>query len=294
MFYKAKEQDFNVCEWKKEGYVFGGWMKSRDGRVEYEEGQTVNANWIKNNSPSVNLFAKWNANRYIFRFECDFDEEESEEIGAAYNERIKFPSIDGVIGWKLVTENYSAEYECGRNYRVKQIVRDLGLTDVFGATITLYAKRESYPNIYAGDLYYSLDDAKAGRITEQEIASHARAFDEIDGEIAYGRNSTTSFKLTNYRANRFCNMQSGGVIRLKFKAKNSTNKVVEKEIDVHVIEIISKKSDDNIKRIRFIDKKYLEKPEGGFVDENAGGLRSDSCWINSNQYYRILKNALEF
>ena len=291
-YYTCPNQRFDSCEWTKSGYYFGGWAESRNGDVIYPNACGVNPKWILENKPSKKLYARWQPNVYTFRF-VNSSEMDPMNINADYENQITLPNIEGVRGWSLNPIATSPEYECRGVLSVKDIVDNLNLADSNGALIIFYAIRDSYPQISSGDLYYSLEDALGGRITEAEIASHALAYDAYDGDIAYGINENTSFVLSDYDSNQFLNMQEESVVSLNFQATNSMNNTTTQAINVYVVDTESATSTENIGQIRFISNKYFIDSGGGFVDENAGGLCEDSCWKNLNDYYTVLMNALE-
>ena len=86
-------------------------------------------------------------------------------------------------GWALEDGRYTfdPQWKYGEETDVSEIVNDAGLTDIDGAVITLYAVWDDCPWITAQDLYYSLEQAQSGFITEEEILSRAEASDREDG-----------------------------------------------------------------------------------------------------------------
>ena len=76
-------------------------------------------------------------------------------------------------------------------WKAGDIVRNLVAED--GGEITLYAVWDDCPWIQAQDLYYTLEQAQSGFITEEEILSHATATDREDGSpILPGTNPAPS------------------------------------------------------------------------------------------------------
>ena len=64
---------------------------------------------------------------------------------------------------------------------VADLIEASGVADQNGAMITLYASWDDCPWIVATNLYYTLEQAQQGGITDSEILSHATASDREDG-----------------------------------------------------------------------------------------------------------------
>ena len=79
------------------------------------------------------------------------------------------------MGWALEDgkDTFIPKWKAG------DIVQNLVAED--GGEITLYAVWDDCPWIQAQDLYYTLEQAQSGFITEEEILSHATATDREDG-----------------------------------------------------------------------------------------------------------------
>lgn len=91
------------------------------------------------------------------------------------------------MGWSLEDgkDTFIPQWKAG------DIVRNLVAED--GGEITLYAAWDDCPWIQAQDLYYTLEQAQSGFITEEEILSHATATDREDGSpILPGTNPAPS------------------------------------------------------------------------------------------------------
>lgn len=291
VYYTVANQKIERCIWTKGGYHFDGWADSWNGAAAYTTNQAINKNWISSNAPTKNLYAKWKPNEYTIHFFGPKAETLS-DINVKYTDEIQLPGGDVFRGFSINSADVEPAYAAGSKISIKSIVRELGLQNQNNSVIYLYTFCYSIPVINAGDLYYSVEDAKVGSITESEIASHASAYDELDGTIAYGVNSNNSFRLVNYNADSFSNIDTDAVIDLTFEAKNSSDKVTTQDIKVYVCDTKEQTSEENIGRIRFISKKYFVDENGEFVNENAGGLIEDSCWKNNTNYFNILMNAL--
>ena len=115
-----------------------------------------------------------------------------------------YPSV--FLGWSLEDkkDDLEPQWRAGETIDVKTLAEKAGVTDQNGATITLYAVWDDCPWIKATDLYYTLEQAQSGFITEEEILSHAAASDREDGSpIPPGfHENGTSFSIAEYAPSR--------------------------------------------------------------------------------------------
>ncbi len=65
------------------------------------------------------------------------------------------------------------QWKAGETIDVKALADAAGVTSQNGAVIPLYAIWDDCPWIQASDLYYTLEQAQNGFITDMEILSHA-------------------------------------------------------------------------------------------------------------------------
>lgn len=194
------------------------------------------------------------------------------------------------MGWSL---------ENGRNTFIPQwkagdAVRNLVAED--GGEITLYAIWDDCPWIQANDLYYTLDQAQRGVITEAEILSHATASDREDGSpIAPGTNPAasdpalfTSFTIPDYQTSEFTNLQHDFSATENLTVVDHVGNTYIKQITVHVTDTTPKEITqmDLTGVTRFIDSKYYNKT----FDE--GGLEDNSIWKVNPEYKAALESAL--
>lgn len=94
-------------------------------------------------------------------------------------------------GWSLEDgkDTYVPRWKHGEEMNASVIADAAGVTDTDGAVITLYAVWDDCPWITAEDLYYTLEQAQKGEITEEEILSYPSAYDREDGSpVAPGTN----------------------------------------------------------------------------------------------------------
>ena len=219
----------------------------------------------------------------------DLEEEDIEENKKAEESKKKvYASV--FMGWSLEDgkDTFIPQWKAG------DIVRNLVAED--GGEITLYAAWDDCPWIQAQDLYYTLEQAQSGFITEEEILSHATATDREDGSpILPGTNPApsdpevfTSFTIPDYRAEEFTNLQHDFAASENLTVVDHVGNTYVKQIMVHVTDTTPKKliQMDLTGVTRFINSKYYNK------SFEEGGLEDNSIWKVDPEYKAALESAL--
>ena len=219
----------------------------------------------------------------------DLEEEDIEENKKAEEPKKKvYASV--FMGWSLEDgkDTFIPQWKAG------DIVRNLVAED--GGEITLYAAWDDCPWIQAQDLYYTLEQAQSGFITEEEILSHATATDREDGSpILPGTNPApsdpevfTSFTIPDYQAEEFTNLQHDFATSENLTVVDHVGNKYVKQIMVHVTDTTPKKLTqmDLTGVTRFINSKYYNK------SFEEGGLEDNSIWKVDPEYKAALESAL--
>lgn len=215
------------------------------------------------------------------------DEVEEDKKAEAPKKKV-YASI--FMGWALEDgkDTFIPQWKAG------DVVRNLVAED--GGEITLYAVWDDCPWIQAQDLYYTLEQAQSGFITEEEILSHATATDREDGSpILPGTNPApsdpevfTSFTIPDYQAGEFTNLQHDFATSENLTVVDHTGNTYVKQIMVYVTDTTPKKITqmDLTGVTRFINSKYYHKPY------EEGGLEDNSIWKVDPEYRAALESAL--
>ena len=215
------------------------------------------------------------------------DEVEEDKKAEAPKKKV-YASI--FMGWALEDgkDTFIPKWKAG------DIVQNLVAED--GGEITLYAVWDDCPWIQAQDLYYTLEQAQSGFITEEEILSHATATDREDGSpILPGTNPApsdpevfTSFTIPDYQAGEFTNLQHDFATSENLTVVDHTGNTYVKQIMVYVTDTTPKKITqmDLTGVTRFINSKYYHKPY------EEGGLEDNSIWKVDPEYKAALESAL--
>ena len=219
----------------------------------------------------------------------DLEEEDIAENKKAEEPKKKvYASV--FMGWSLEDgkDTFIPQWKAG------DIARNLVAED--GGEITLYAVWDDCPWIQAQDLYYTLEQAQSGFITEEEILSHATATDREDGSpILPGTNPApsdpevfTSFTIPDYQAEEFTNLQHDFATSENLTVVDHVGNTYVKQIMVHVTDTTPKKPTqmDLTGVTRFINSKYYNK------SFEEGGLEDNSIWKVDPEYKAALESAL--
>ena len=217
----------------------------------------------------------------------DLEEEDIEENKKAEEPKKKvYASV--FMGWSLEDgkDTFIPQWKAG------DIARNLVAED--GGEITLYAVWDDCPWIQAQDLYYTLEQAQSGFITEEEILSHATATDREDGSpILPGTNPApsdpevfTSFTIPDYQAGEFTSLQHDFATSENLTVVDHVGNTYVKQIMVHVTDTTPVKVKPEGKT-RFISEKYFN------LDHEHGGLEENSIWMTNPDYHSALQNAFD-
>ena len=195
-----------------------------------------------------------------------------------------YPSV--FLGWALEENKDKPTAQWKADETVKNLVTENG------GEITLYAVWDDCPWIVAEDLYYSLEQAQSGFITEAEILSHATASDREDGSpILPGfHENGTSFSIPDYHTEDYTGLVANPDKAETFEIKeiltviDSVGSMYGKEITVHVVDTTPQPVTAK-ETTRFIDEYFYNQP---FED---GGLEDNSVWKTDSEYVGAIMEA---
>ena len=217
--------------------------------------------------------------------DAELDEIEEDKKAEALKKKV-YASV--FMGWALEDgkDTFIPKWKAG------DIVQNLVAED--GGEITLYAVWDDCPWIQAQDLYYTLEQAQSGFITEEEILSHATATDREDGSpILPGTNPApsdpevfTSFTIPDYQAGEFTNLQHDFATSENLTVVDHTGNTYVKQIMVYVVDttpVVEKPEG----KTRFISEKYFK------LDHEHGGLEENSIWMTNPEYHAALQKAFD-
>lgn len=194
------------------------------------------------------------------------------------------------MGWSLEAgkTDFEPQWEPETELKVSDIVDAAGMTNQNGAVITLYAVWDDCPWIQATHLYYTLEQAQSGFITDTEILSHMTAYDREDGSpIEAGfHEDGTSFSIPDYAPTDFTQFQHEGSCTENLTVVDSAGSVYAKQITVYVVDTtpVAVKPEGTT---RFINEYYYNQPY------ELGGLADDSIWKTDPEYVAAIQEAFD-
>lgn len=216
--------------------------------------------------------------------EITAEEELKQAEGVA--DKTVYPSV--FLGWALYDhkDDLKPQWEAGETVS--------NLTAEENGEITLYAVWDDCPWMEAHDLYYSLEQAQSGFITEEEILSHARATDREDGSpILPGVNPAankpevnTSFTIPDFQETEFTGMTHDAAVTENLTVVDSSGSTYRKQITVYVVDTTPKEVKPK-GQTRFINEYYYNQPY------EKGGLEDNSIWKTNPEYRAALEEAFE-
>ena len=199
-----------------------------------------------------------------------------------------YPSV--FLGWALEEgkNRVTPQWNVGEAADVSVLADAAGVTNQNGAVIILYAVWDDCPWIQATDLYYTLEQAQSGYITQEEILSHATASDREDGSpIAPGfHENGTSFSIPDYLPADFTQFQNEGSSTENLTVVDSAGNMYVKQITVYVVDTTPVAVEPE-GTTRFINEYYYNQPY-----EN-GGLEENSIWLTNPEYVAAIQETFD-
>lgn len=194
------------------------------------------------------------------------------------------------MGWSLEAgkTDFEPQWESGTELKVSDIIDAADMTNQNGAAITLYAVWDDCPWIDATHLYYTLEQAQSGFITDTEILSHMTAYDREDGSpIEAGfHEDGTSFSIPDYAPTDFTQFQNDGSCTENLTVVDSAGSVYAKQITVYVVDTTPRPVKPE-GTTRFINEYYYNQPY------ELGGLSDDSIWKTDPEYVAEIQEAFD-
>lgn len=171
------------------------------------------------------------------------------------------------------------------------------VTDSFGNETkyewTVKVKYNEFPEIEAEDWYFTLEEAKAGVITEEQLlkdavlAGRVKAYDAEDDELYPGK-IQENIRLSDFHEEDFVTFEESGYLVITYNVKDSMGpqgegKETFRQCMVHILKDGEVIEPEPVKYVRFINQEYYEKNLNSVNDKN-GGLSADSKWYRDPEY----------
>ena len=180
--------------------------------------------------------------------------------------------------------------------------------NVTTATAEIEVRYNEFPTITAEDRYFTLDEAKAGKITADALLNDtnvdgSRKTSARDSEEG---NMTSKLTLLDFNADEFKNFTESGYRKVTLHVQDSygpggKGKETTKQITVYVVKDGEIPEVEKAKNVRFIDEKNYNKnkdcnpdtmtqEEKDTANQN-GGLNVDSKWYTEEEYRDLIQET---
>lgn len=146
--------------------------------------------------------------------------------------------------------------------------------------ISLNAIWDSYPVIHLTERFFTLEDAKAGKITPEEILSRIKVTDDEDGVGEEKILDLSKVKITDYNPELIASFDDTGSFTMRIEAEDSAKNVSTRMIKISIADTRAKE----VKppgEVRFISEKYYDD------------LPENSVWKADPDYKRLILNSFE-
>ena len=337
-----KAATLNANTFKRTGYRFNGWNTKADGTgTSYADKASVK-NLTANSGGTVTLYAKWySAAPELEAKDATYYEGQDITKAMLLKNVTKASDVeDGDMAGKVIITKI--EYSAGKLVDGKpqaaytknwtngmpdsekldtwfqQLPKEKApvthkityqVTDLSGKattkTSTIIVKYNEFPVIKAEDRYFTMEDAKAGKITQDVLLKDAITSGKLKATDAEDGTINNRITIVDYKDTDFKNVNGNTVVWVTFKAKDSMGKETIQEIKVNVIDSGSDywRDDDGTarKQVRFITQRYYDKNKDtdfhGMTSEEIeassdnGGLNVMSKWYQNAAYKALLTGS---
>ena len=342
-----KSATLNANTFKRTGYRFNGWNTKADGTgTSYADKASVK-NLTANSGGTVILYAKWysaapeleakDATYYegqditkamlLKNVTKASDVEDGDMAGKVIITKIEYSAGKLVDGkpQAAYTKNWTngmpdsekldtwfqqlPKEKAPVTHKITYQVTDLsGKTTTKTSTITV--KYNEFPVIKAEDRYFTLEEAKSGKITKDVLLKEAIASGKLKAEDKEDGVISNKVTILDYKDTDFKNVNGNATVTVIFKVNdsmgpNGVGKETVCEVKVKIIDSGSDywRDDDGTarKQVRFITQKYYDKNKDtdfhGMTSEEIeassdnGGLNVMSKWYQNAAYKALLTGS---
>ena len=342
-----KAATLNANTFKRTGYRFSGWNTKADGTgTSYADKASVK-NLTANSGGTVTLYAKWysaapeleakDATYYegqditkamlLKNVTKASDAEDGDMAGKVIITKIEYSAGKLVDGkpQAAYTKNWTngmpdsekldtwfqqlPKEKAPVTHKITYQVTDLsGKTTTKTSTITV--KYNEFPVIKAEDRYFTMEEAKSGKITKDVLLKEAIASGKLKAEDKEDGVISNKVTILDYKDTDFKNVNGNATVTVIFKVNDSmgpsgVGKETVCEVKVKIIDSGSDywRDDDETarKQVRFITQKYYDKNKDtdfhGMTSEEIeassdnGGLNVMSKWYQNAAYKALLTGS---
>lgn len=185
------------------------------------------------------------------------------------------------VGWKKEENNSGPDFpeEAGMLFPA-------GQQAVLSEDTLFRAIWDKFPELEAYDRYFTLTQAKEGRITPEVLLEKVKGTDLEDGPLKNGQAVT----VIHYRPEEFTGFEADGSVSVTYQAADSFGNKREKQVTAYIADTAFK---ENLLQeyTRFISSEFY-KAGDTYISALGGGLEDASVWKQEETYRAALEYAL--
>ena len=180
--------------------------------------------------------------------------------------------------------------------------------NVVEKTANIAVKYNEFPTIKTEDRYFTLDQAKAGEITEDELLKNAIKAGKVSADDTEEGNLSDKLTLVDFHPEEITAFKESGYILLTYHVQDSygsegKGKETTKQAVLYIIKDGVMPEVEKMQEVRFINEKYYDMnkdidPDKLTEDEilkyNAdGGLNVYSKWYRDADYRNLIESTFD-
>ncbi|MBA4698460.1 MAG: hypothetical protein H2212_03420 [Ruminococcus sp.] len=275
---------------------------------EYYEGQTITRNDLLQDIKAEDLEdGDLTSKLKIIKIAYSEGKLLDDERQAAYTESWEdgMPEDQTLDTWFLQLDENDGSVTHTITYQV---------TDSAGSVITqdakIVVKYNEFPTIDAEDRYYTLDEARSGFISEEELLENAVASNKLCAEDSEDGEMSDEIKLIDFHPEEITSFNDSGYVAVTYHVQDTMGpenkgKETTKQINLYIIKDGEKIETKPVlvKYIRFINKDNYYKnadvdteslsPAEKEERNSNGGLCVDSRWYSNSAYRGLITSLWE-
>lgn len=295
-YYGQSNQLVEPMPFDYKGHRFQGWSyQDANGSKGLKPNDPISDELILNNLPMLAIYGRWKINSYSFKFVVKETNRTIRESRISYENALTTPTKAineekklGARAWYTYYNGKLLELENKSMYDMAWIAEYFGVEYENEIEFVFYPIWAGRPRISAADYFFSLDEAKKGKITEELLARYSSCSDENDGNISYGIHENNKFVISSFNFDKYKQLNESCTCEETFLAKNSLGSENSCTVQVHIVDSsVPEKIEVKEKKVRFVSEKYIINNDNQLRSEAEGGLKSDSIW-RTGEYVSLL------
>ncbi len=189
------------------------------------------------------------------------------------------------VGWQQLKDTVTEDKE-GTDQPLPGESYGAGMELELEKDTSFQANWDQYPVIEAYDRYFSLEEAKEGRITTATLLEKVTGTDREDGLLVNGIHVV----VLNYNPQDFTAFAESGSIYVTYQATDSFGNQTLRQITAHIVDT-EPKEDSTREYVRLISSQFYRRGNQ-YLSKEEGGLEETSVWKQDAACQKALEYAL--